>query len=112
MNSAWSWENIPKYFTSSIKMLSNALEHIITIFCHAMHCVAYVCPVIYLFSPHICFLSVDPMTVVDPEIDYTTEDPVSSAEQPGKQNPLDHSNIAHSFSLLHALDSGSDILFR
>jgi hypothetical protein len=31
-------------------------------------------------------------------------DSFSSAEQPGKQNPLDHSDITHSFSLMLALD--------
>ena len=47
---------------------------------------------------------VDPETVVDATvIDYTDDDP-SLAEQPGKQNPLDHSYIAHSFSLVLALD--------
>jgi hypothetical protein len=38
-------------------------------------------------------------------IDYVTDDPPSfSAELPGKQNLLDHSDITHSFSLMLALD--------
>ena len=53
----------------------------------------------YLFCARICFLSVDPETAVDPEYDYDPEDQITSAELPGKQNPLDHSDIAYSFSL-------------
>ena len=37
-----------------------------------------------------------------PVIDYVTDDPSFSSEQPGKQTPLDHSDIAHSIlSWLH-----------
>jgi hypothetical protein len=36
-------------------------------------------------------------------IDYIVEDSFSSAEQPGKQNPLDHPYITYSFSLMLAL---------
>jgi hypothetical protein len=66
-------------------------------------CVAFVCPLFICFSP-LLFLSVNPETAVDPEYDYVDDDPSFSAELPGKQNPLDHSYIAHSFSLMLALD--------
>ena len=48
---------------------------------------------------------VDPETDADAtEYDYAPDDQPLSAELPGKQNPLDHSYIAHSFSLMLALD--------
>jgi hypothetical protein len=61
-------------------------------------------PYIYLFLPPLSS-PVDPETAVDPVINYVTDDPSSfSAELPGKQNPLDHSYIAHSISPMLALD--------
>jgi hypothetical protein len=57
---------------------------------------------IYCFFP--LFSPVDPETAVDPEYDYVVDDPSFSAKLPGKQNPLDHSYIAHSFSFMLALD--------
>jgi hypothetical protein len=101
----WSRENIRKYFPASIKLSSDALEHILTINCHDLHLIA----LLFIYFPHY-FFPVEPETAVDP-CDCITEDPVSSVEQPGKQNPLDHSDIAYSLSLLHALGSGSDMLF-
>jgi hypothetical protein len=58
-----------------------------------------------LFLPPLSSL-VDPAIAADaPVIDYVTDDPSSlSAELPGKQNPLDHSYIAYSFSPMLALD--------
>ena len=38
------------------------------------------------------------------EYDYVVDDQTPSAELPGKQNPLDHPDIAYSFSLLLALE--------
>jgi hypothetical protein len=58
---------------------------------------------IYCFFP--LSSPVDSETDAAPVYDYVTDDPPShSAEQPGKQNPLDHSDITHSFSLLLALE--------
>jgi hypothetical protein len=46
-----------------------------------------------------------------PVYGYVTDDlPPYSAELPGKQNPLDHSDITHSFSLMLALDSATVIV--
>jgi hypothetical protein len=45
-----------------------------------------------------------PETDAAPETDYTVDDPSFAAELPGKQNPLDHSYISYSFSLVLALD--------
>ena len=59
-------------------------------------CVALVCPLFICF-PLFYFLSVDPETVVAPEYDYAADDQFPSAELPGKQPPIDHSDIAHSF---------------
>jgi hypothetical protein len=51
-------------------------------------------------------LPIDPETAADaaPECDYTVADPSFAAELPGKQNPLDHPYIAHSFSPMLALE--------
>jgi hypothetical protein len=57
---------------------------------------------IYCFFP--LFSPVDPETDAAPEYDYTPDDQALSAELLGKQTPLDHSYIAHSFSLVLALD--------
>ena len=66
------------------------------------------CIMMHLFALYLLFLPlfspVDPETDAAPEYDYTLEDQPLSAKLPGKQNPLDHSYIAHSFSLMHALD--------
>ena len=53
---------------------------------------------VYLFVSSPPFFPVDPETADDAlEIDYfTVGDSFSFAEQPGKQNPLDHSDIAYS----------------
>jgi hypothetical protein len=67
-----------------------------------MHCDAFVCFCIYCFFP--LFSPVDPETDVAPEYDYVPDIQPLSAELPGKQNPLDHSYITHSFSLMLALD--------
>ena len=61
----------------------------------------------HLFACIYCFFPlsspVDPETAVDaPVIDYVDDDTSSfSAELPGKQTPLEHSDIAH-FFLSHA----------
>ena len=58
---------------------------------------------IYCFFP--LFSPVDSETAADATvIDYIVEDSFSSAEQPGKQNPLDHPDITYSFSLMLALE--------
>jgi hypothetical protein len=66
---------------------------------------------LHLFAVYLlCFLPlfspVDLATAAGtPVIDYLVDDPPPlSAELPGKQNPLDHSDITHSFSLMLALD--------
>jgi hypothetical protein len=56
-------------------------------------------------------LPIDPETAADAaEYDYAPDEQPSddqplSAELPGKQNPLDHSDITYSFSLLLALEN-------
>ena len=57
---------------------------------------------IYCFFP--LFSPVDFETDAAPEYGYAPDVQPLSAELPGKQNPLDHSYIAHSFSLVLALD--------
>ena len=57
---------------------------------------------IYCFFP--LFSPVDPEADVAAEYDYASDDQTFSAELPGKQTPLDHSYIAHSFSPMLALD--------
>jgi hypothetical protein len=57
---------------------------------------------IYYFFP--LFSPVDPEADVAPEYDYVADAQPLSAELLGKQNPLDHSYIAHSFSRMLALD--------
>ena len=61
-------------------------------------CLLYIFCFFPLFSP------IDSETTDEPGIDYTIADSFSPAEQPGKQNPLDHVYIAYSFPLLLALD--------
>ena len=63
--------------------------------CFVMLCLLY----IYCFFP--IFSPVDPETDAAPVTDYVTDDPSSVlAELAGKQNPLDHSDIALFPSLL------------
>ena len=50
------------------------------------------------------YFPVDPEPPVDQESPSFTDDQYYSAELPGKQPLLDHSEITHSFSLLLALD--------
>ena len=50
-------------------------------------------------------LPIDPETADDTtEYDYVVDDQTPSAELPGKQNPLDHPDIAYSFYLILALE--------
>ena len=59
--------------------------------CLVMHLLANI---YYLFP---LFSLVDPETDGAPVTDYVSDDPSSStAELPGKQTPIDHSDIAHS----------------
>ena len=51
-------------------------------------------PYIYCFFP--LFSPVDPETDAAPVIDYVDDDP-SLPEQPGKQTPLEHFDIAYFF---------------
>ena len=57
---------------------------------------------IYYFFP--LFSLVDSETDAASEYDYVTDAQPLSAELPGKENPLDHSYTAHSFSPMLALD--------
>jgi hypothetical protein len=59
---------------------------------------------VYLSVSSPSSLSVDPGTDVAPEDYCYTDDPSFAAEQLGKQNPLDHFNIAYSFPLVLALE--------
>ena len=61
----------------------------------SLHCVAFVVLLFICFSSPL--LPVDPGVALGPDTDYFPEDPFLSAEQPGKQTPLDHSYIAHFF---------------
>ena len=66
---------------------------------HCVHCL--LC--IYCFFP--LLLLIDTETADDaPEYDYFVDDQTPSVELPGKQNPLDHPDIAYSFPLLLALE--------
>ena len=67
-----------------------------------MHRAASVCFIFTTSSPSSSL--VDPKTDAAPEYDYVDDDQPLAAEVLGKQNPLDHSYIAHSFSLVLALD--------
>jgi hypothetical protein len=57
---------------------------------------------IYCFFP--LFLPVEPETDAAAVIDYAPDDQPFAAEQQGKQNPLEHSDITYSLSLMLALD--------
>ena len=68
-----------------------------------------------IFAVNLLFLPpssslIAPETDAAQETDDTTDDPAFAAEQPGKQNPLDHSYIAYSFSLLLALEFAAAIV--
>jgi hypothetical protein len=57
-------------------------------------------------------LSLAPETADDAaEYDYVVDDQTPSAELPGKQNPLEHSDITYSFSLLLALEISTALLY-
>jgi hypothetical protein len=59
---------------------------------------------VYLLFPPPPSLSIAPETADDTAVyDYDVDDPTPSAELPGKQNPLDHPDIAHSFPPMLAL---------
>ena len=60
---------------------------------------------LFVVFPSVTSFPIDPETTVDPVIDYfTVEGLYLSVELPSKQNPLDHSYIARSFSLMLALE--------
>ena len=64
-----------------------------------MLCLLYIYCFFPLFSP------VDPGTGAAPVMDYVDDDPSSfAAELPGKQTPLEHSDIPHFFPLMLALE--------
>jgi hypothetical protein len=63
-----------------------------------LHCLHY----IYCFFPLFSFVRHRDRRSSGDQLHR--DDSFSSAEQPGKQNPLDHSDITHSFSLMLALD--------
>ena len=67
-----------------------------------MLCDALIALLFIMFPLHY-FFPVDPETAADaPVIDYLDDDPSSfSAELPGKQTHLDHSDVTHSI-LSHA----------
>ena len=52
---------------------------------------------LYLLFRSPLFSSVDPETDVAPVIDYLGDDSSFAAKLPGKQTPLEHSDIAHFF---------------
>ena len=58
-----------------------------------MSCIGVLC--IYCFFP--LFSPVDPETDAAPMIDYVDDTSSFSAELPGKQTPLEHSDIAYFF---------------
>ena len=95
-------ENIPEWVPLSSVTCNHTLEHTRhnILPCHALSYI--ICFVIIVSSPS--SLSLDTETDDAHGIDYIIEDSFSSAEQPGKQNLLDHSDITHSFSLMLALD--------
>ena len=68
--------------------------------CIVLHLIAP----LFIRFPLSSILWVDHKTAGEPQYDYVDDDPFFSTELPGKQNPLDHSYIAHSFSLMLALD--------
>jgi hypothetical protein len=68
--------------------------------CHASVIAFVAC--IYCFFP--LFSPVNPETDASAKYDYAPDDQTLSAELPGKQNPLDHSNITYSFSPMLALE--------
>ena len=66
------------------------------------------CIVLHLFACIYCFFPlfspVASETDAAAEYYYATDDQPFVAEQQGKQNPLDHSDITYSLSLMFALD--------
>ena len=70
-----------------------------------MSCISVAFVAMYLLFLPPLSLPIDPETADDTaEYDYVVDDQTPSAELPGKQNPLDHPDIAYSFSLLLALE--------
>ena len=70
-----------------------------------MPCIVIAFVAVYLLFLPPPSLPIDPETAdAAAEYDYAPEDQPLSAELPGKQNPLDHPDIAHSFSLMLALE--------
>ena len=72
------------------------------------------CIVMHMFALYLLFLP--PLLFVRhrdrrrPQDCYSVDDPSFAIELPGKQNPLDHSYIAYSFSLLLALEFAAAIV--
>jgi hypothetical protein len=68
------------------------------------------CIPVALFAVYLLFLPPPSLPIDSETADYTAEydnvvdDQTPSAELPGKQNPLDHPDIAYSFPLLLALE--------
>ena len=70
-----------------------------------MTCICAALSAVYLLFLPPPSLPIDPETADDTaEYDYVIDDQTPSAELPGKQNPLDHPDIAYSFSLMLALE--------
>ena len=63
----------------------------------------YLIGLLFIYFPLSFILSVDPKAAGDSQYDYVDDDPSLSTELPGKRNPLDQPDIAHSFSLVLAL---------
>ena len=95
-------ENIPGWVPPSSVSCSTALRHTrhCLLSCHTL--CSIVCFIFIVSSP--LFLPVDSETDAAPGYDYAADNQPLSVELPGKQNPLDHSYIAHSFSPMLALD--------
>ena len=85
-------------------MLRLALEHVTHTSCRAIAFVLHLIAMLFIVSSPSSSL-VGPETDADAAgYNYIADDQPLLAELPGKQNPLDHSYIAHSFSLVPALD--------
>ena len=70
-----------------------------------MSCICAALFVMYLLFLPPPSLPIDPETADDTaEYDYVVDDQTPSAKLPGKQNPLDHPDFAHSSSLMLALE--------
>ena len=109
----WTWNRPPLFHLSEMPNAGKTFPDVSPFTCNAWYCdrsplalrvvMSCIC-VLYIYCFFPLFSLIDPETDAAPVIDYVPDDLSFSAEQPGKQNPLDHSYIAHSFSPMLALD--------